>query len=319
MQREISLNTENKFLAILKKQFLLIFLIVIIITASLISDVFFTTTNLLNVLRQITIFGVIAFGLTFVLVTGNIDLTVGSVASLAVVMFVDLQKYNYVLAIVVPLVVGLIIGVLNGLIIGKLGVNSVISTLSMMLLIQGFAQLYTRSYVVYGDPASPLLFIGRGYLFKIPFPIILMVFMFLILYVFLHKTVTGKRMFATGGNETVANLYGIKIVRIKILAYIICAICSVIAAFILGGRIKDAGPEAGAIYLFDAITAVILGGTSLYGGKGGIYNTLIGVLIIGVLGNIFVLIGIEYYYQLFFKGIILIIAVWFDIFTRRES
>lgn len=317
--RAISLNTKRHFFDVIKKQILLFVLIALVIIASLVSDVFLTVDNLLNILRQVTIFGIISFGLTFVLLTGNIDLSVGSIVSLISVMFVDLQRYNPVLAVLACLVVGLAIGLFNGFIVGKLGVNSTISTLAMMILIQGLAMFYTKGYGIFVNFNSSLLFIGRGYVLHIPMPVIIFLFVLFISYILLQKTVLGKRIYATGGKEQVAILYGIKTSNIKMLVYVISGVCCVISAFILSARIGDARPEQGAIYLFDAITAVILGGTSLYGGKGGVINTLIGILIIGILGNFFVLIGIEYFYQLFFKGLILILAVWIDIRTRGEN
>jgi ribose/xylose/arabinose/galactoside ABC-type transport system permease subunit len=298
---------------------LLIILILILIAASFLSDVFFTVTNLLNILRQVSIFGIIAIGLTFVLISGNMDLTVGSIVSLSSVMFIHLQNYSYILAFFVTLITGSIIGFVSGYVVGKLGVNSVITTLAMMLLVQGLAMLYTKGYVVFADRESPLLFIGKGYIYGIPMPIIIFISVAFCSYIILRKTVLGKHIYATGGMEEAARLYGIKTVKTKILVFVISGICCVISSFILGTRLGSAHPEGGAIYLFDALVAVILGGTSLYGGKGHVGNTFIGILIIGVLANLFVLMGIEYYNQLFFKGLIMILAVWIDVRSKREE
>jgi ribose transport system permease protein len=312
----------SKVFSFLKKQVLLIVLILLIFIGWVTSDSFLTITNLLNILRQISVFGIISIGLTFVLISGNVDLSIGSIVSLtsvSIISFISTGNNYPLLGVIVTLIIGILLGLGTGFVVGRLGVNSVLATIAMMLFIQGLAMLYTRGYVVFADKESAMLFVGRGYFLNIPVPIIIFTFIILVSYIILGKTTLGKRIYATGGGEEVARLCGIKTTLIKILVFIISGFCCAIAGIILSTRLGSGHPEGGAIYLTDSLIAVILGGTSLYGGKGGVINTLFGVLIIGVLGNLFIFLGLEYYFQLFSKGLILIFAVWFDINSRRQE
>ncbi|MFC5589030.1 ribose ABC transporter permease [Sporosarcina soli] len=297
----------------------LIGLIVITILLTFLSDSFFTVNNLLNLLRQISINALIAFGMTFVVLTAGIDLSVGSLLALGSALTAGLlaSGMDPLLAIFLGLLIGLALGAVNGLIITKGKVAPFIATLATMTVFRGATLVYTDGKPITGLSDSTVFeMIGRGYLFGIPFPIIIMLIVFLILMFVLKSTVFGRQVYAVGGNEEAAILSGIKTDRVKIWVYSLTGMLSVLAGIILTSRLNSAQPTAGNMYELDAIAAVVIGGTSLMGGRGRIVGTLIGALIIGVIGNGLNLLNVSSFYQQIVKGGVILLAVLLDRRTK---
>lgn len=290
-----------------------LFLIVIVIT--ILNPSFMTTDNILNILRQVSISALIAFGMTFVILTGGIDLSVGSTLALtgAVAATMLASGIDPVLTILAALLLGAILGAVNGVIIAKGKVAPFIATLATMTIYRGLTLVYTDGRPV-SDLGNEITFqmLGKGYFFGIPVPVCTMILAFIALYVIMHKTTFGRRVYAVGGNEAASKLSGINVDRVKIAVYSLTGILAALSALILTSRLNSAQPTAGTSYELDAIAAVVLGGTSLTGGKGWIFGTLVGALIIGVLNNGLNLIGVSSFFQQVVKGIVILIAVLID-------
>ncbi|MFL4359224.1 ABC transporter permease subunit [Streptococcus uberis] len=294
----------------------LVALIGLMIVITIINPNFLTTNNLLNLLLQVTANGFIAFGMTFVILTGGIDLSVGSILALSSALTAGLiAKGTPVgIAILLALALGGIFGMLNGLLISYGKLAPFIVTLATMTIFRGATLVYSNGNPITGGLSDSFTFqfIGQGYIFGIPFPVILMFLVFLILYLLLHKTAFGKSVYAVGGNEKAAYISGIKLNNVKIVIYTLSGMMAAISGLIITSRLSSAQPTAGASYEMDAIAAVVLGGTSLSGGKGRILGTLIGALIIGGLNNGLNIIGVSAFWQQVVKGVVILIAVLLD-------
>ena len=276
---------------------------------------FISPTNLLNLLRQVSVNALIAFGMTFVIITGGIDLSVGSTLALSGALTAGILAAGVppIVAIFAGLLIGAALGLLNGIVITKGKVAPFIATLATMTIFRGLTLVYTEGNPITGfSDDFTFLFFGRGYLFGIPFPVVLMAIAFGILFVLLHKMTFGRKTFAIGGNENASYIAGIKSDRVKYTVYAISGMMSALAGLILTSRLNSAQPTAGTAYELDAIAAVVIGGTSLAGGKGRIVGTLIGALIIGTLNNGLNLLGVSSFYQQVVRGIVIIIAVLLD-------
>ncbi len=293
----------------------LIGLIIMVIFLGFMSDAFFTLDNILNLLRQISVNALIAFGMTFVILTAGIDLSVGSLLALGSALTAGLltSGMDPMLAVLLGLLIGLGLGAINGLIITKGKVAPFIATLATMTVYRGATLVYTDGMPVTGlSDSFAFEMIGGGYVFGIPFPVILMLAVFLILFFVLKKTVFGRQVYAVGGNEEVSVLSGIKADRVKIWVYSLTGMLSVLAGLILTSRLNSAQPTAGEMFELDAIAAVVIGGTSLMGGRGRITGTLIGALIIGVIDNGLNLMNVSSFYQQIVKGGVILLAVLLD-------
>ncbi|MBU7216305.1 ABC transporter permease subunit [Staphylococcus gallinarum] len=302
-------------LSYLEKVIPFIGLILLVIIISILNSAFLEPSNLFNLLRQVSINGLIAFGMTFVILTGGIDLSVGSTLALssALVAILMVSGVDGIIAIIIGCIFGAVLGAINGFLITLGKMAPFIATLATMTVFRGVTLVITD-----GNPITNLngsyafqLF-GRGYFIGIPVPAITMFITFIILYVILHKTIFGRQTYAMGGNEKAAFISGIKVNKLKVYIYGLAGLMSALAGAILTSRLNSAQPTAGMSYELDAIAAVVLGGTSLTGGKGRIVGTLIGVLIIGVLNNGLNLLGVSSFYQQVVKGVVIIIAVLID-------
>ena len=293
--------------------FLGLFLIITIIT--ILNPDFLSVSNLLNVLRQVSINAIIAFGMTFVILTGGIDLSVGSILALtgAVTAGMMAGGTDPILAMLLGLILGALLGAVNGVLIAKGNVAPFIATLATMTIYRGLTLVYTEGRPIsgFGDSLT-FQMLGKGYFLGIPVPVVTMLISFGILYFILKKTTFGRRVYAVGGNEEASKLSGIKTGRIKIYVYSLTGFLSALAALILTSRLNSAQPTAGQMFELDAIAAVVLGGTSLTGGRGWIVGTLIGALIIGVLNNGLNLIGVSSFFQQVVKGLVILFAVLID-------
>ncbi|SHH90269.1 ribose ABC transporter permease [Virgibacillus chiguensis] len=290
-------------------------LLLITIVLGVMSESFFTLNNILNLLRQVSVNALIAFGMTFVILTAGIDLSVGSILALGSALTAGLlaSGMDPILAICIGLLIGFLLGAVNGLIIAKGKVAPFIATLATMTIFRGATLVYTDGKPITGlSDSFSFEMIGKGYVFGIPFPAIIMVIVFLILVFILHNTVFGRQVYAIGGNEEASKLSGIKADRVKIGVYSLTGMLSVLAGIIITSRLDSAQPTAGTMYELDAIAAVVIGGTSLSGGKGRIVGTLIGALIIGVIDNGLNLLNVSSFYQQIVKGLVILLAVLLD-------
>ncbi|WP_249222139.1 MULTISPECIES: ribose ABC transporter permease [unclassified Planococcus (in: firmicutes)] len=293
--------------------FIGLILIIIIITA--INPSFLSMSNILNVLRQVSINALIAFGMTFVILTGGIDLSVGSILALtgAVTAGMMASGIDPILAMLLGLFLGAVLGAINGVIIAKGKVAPFIATLATMTIYRGLTLVYTEGRPISGlGDSMAFQMLGKGYFLGIPIPVVTMLISFGILYFILKKTTFGRRVYAVGGNEEASVLSGINADRIKIYVYSLVGALAALASLILTSRLNSAQPTAGQMFELDAIAAVVLGGTSLTGGRGWIVGTLIGALIIGVLNNGLNLIGVSSFFQQVVKGAVILLAVLLD-------
>ena len=274
---------------------------------SIISPYFLTISNILNVLRQVSIVGIVSVGMTYVIITGGIDLSVGSVLALsAVVTAVFLkQGINIFLAIIIGIIVGAVCGFFSGILITtRINMPPFIATLAMMSVARGFSLVITAGRPIYGLPEQ-FGFIAEGYVFGIPVPIIIMICIYIIGYLYLSCVRNGVYYYAVGGNQEAARVAGVNIKKVKLSAYIISGIAAAIGGVILSSRLISIEPLAGLGYELDAIAAVVIGGTNLYGGEGSLIGTFIGAVIMGVLRNGLNLLNVSAYWQQVVIGIVI--------------
>ncbi|WP_163858879.1 ABC transporter permease [Paenibacillus elgii] len=288
-------------------------LALIVVVLSVINSDFLTVTNIFNVLRQISINALIAFGMTFVILTGGIDLSVGAVLALSSAFTAGMMAsgMNPWLAVLIGLGCGAVFGAVNGLLVTKGKVAPFIATLATMTVYRGLTLVYTQGRPITGLHED-FAMVGKGYFLEIPMPIVWMVLTFIILFIILKYTTFGRRVYALGSNEEATWLSGINTSRIKIMVYSVSGLLAALSGIILTSRLNSAQPTAGTSYELDAIAAVVLGGTSLSGGRGWLVGTLIGAMIIGVLDNGLNLLNVSSFYQLVVKGAVILIAVLLD-------
>ncbi|MEX5399773.1 ribose ABC transporter permease [Proteus mirabilis] len=295
----------------------LIALLLLIVVVSTLSPNFFTLNNIFNILQQTSVNAIMAVGMTLVILTSGIDLSVGSLLALtgAVAASMVGADVNALVAVVGALALGAAIGGVTGVIIAKGKVQAFIATLVMMLLLRGVTRVYTDGSPIntgFSDNADLFSWFGIGRPFGIPTPIWLMMIVFLSAWYVLHHTRLGRYIYALGGNEAATRLSGISVDKIKIIVYALCGLLAALASVIEVARLSSAQPMAGNGYELDAIAAVVLGGTSLAGGKGRIMGTLIGALILGFLNNALNLLGISSNYQMIVKAVVILLAVLVD-------
>ena len=298
---------------------ILLAFIVVCILFGILTPVFFNPLNILNVIRQVSIIGVIAVGMTFVILLGGIDLSVGSVVAFTGIIAAGFQvKWggSLFLSIVIPLLIGGGIGFLNGFISTKGGLHPFIVTLGTMSIFRGATLLVAKGRPISGMSRS-FRFIGAGMIGPIPFPVILFLGSVIIAAIILRRTVFGRYIYAIGGNEEAALLSGIRVDRYKISAFTILGFLSALSGLILTSRLNSGELLAGEGYELDVIASVVIGGTSMMGGEGGVYGTLIGALLIGVISNGLNLLGVQPYWQMIVRGSIIILAVLMDKMKRR--
>lgn len=295
----------------------LIALIFLIVVVSFLNPNFFTVDNILNILRQTSVNAIIAVGMTLVILTAGIDLSVGSVLALCGAFAASMIALEVPVLIAVPtaLFAGAALGAISGIIIAKGKVQAFIATLVTMTLLRGVTMVYTDGRPIstgFTDTADAFAWFGTGYALGIPVPVWLMVIVFAAAWYLLNHTRFGRYVYALGGNESATRLSGINVDRVKIGVYAICGMLAALAGIIVTSRLSSAQPTAGMGYELDAIAAVVLGGTSLMGGKGRIMGTLIGALIIGFLNNALNLLDVSSYYQMIAKAVVILLAVLVD-------
>lgn len=313
----------------LQRYGIFIALVLMCLTLALISENFLSTRNILNVLRQTSINGILAIGMTFVILTRGIDLSVGSVvafsglvaasfATTAATGMVGSGPYPALLAIAAGLAVGMACGALSGVIVSRFNVPAFVATLGMLSAARGMALIYSG-----GRPIPSLTeefrWIGTGNIWGIPVPIFLLLGTFAVAHFVLTQTRFGRHVYAVGGNPHAAKVSGLPVRRIRFAVYVIAGGLAGLAGMVLAARTGSALPQAGIAYELDAIAAVVIGGTSLAGGVGRVTGTLIGALLIGVMNNGLDLMGVESYYQQVIKGILIVAAVMLDQSKNKQD
>jgi ribose transport system permease protein len=305
---------------VLRRFSVFIILLVICLIFAIGSGDFLTPSNLLNVALQTSIIAIVAIGMTFTILTAGIDLSVGSLMALCGALAAGLavrQGLGTYGGIGLALLAGVVLGAVNGLLIVKGGIPPFVATLAMMAVGRGLTLVYTQGRPIAGLEKN-FIFWGTGRLLSIPMPVILMVILAFIAFVVLRYTRFGLYVYATGGNEETTRLAGVSPDRIKLAVYVISGFTATLGGVLLTARLWSAQPNAAVGWELDAIAAPVLGGTSLFGGVGGIGGTLVGAFIIGVLSNGLNLMGVSSYYQQVIKGAVFILAVMLDLFTKRR-
>lgn len=314
---------QNKTLKnFLVEQKSLITLLVLIAIVSCLSDNFFTLNNFFNILQQTSINAIIAVGMTLVILTSGIDLAVGSIFALAGALTASMisSDISPFIAISASLIISALLGAFSGVIIAKGKLQAFIATLVMMLILRGVTQVYTKgSPISTGTNDNSEIFesIAFGRIFGIPVPILIMALVFIAAWYLLKYTRLGRYIYALGGNEAATRLSGINVDRVKIIVYALSGLLCALASTIEVSRLSSAQPTAGTGYEMDAIAAVVLGGTSMSGGRGKIIGTLIGALILGFLNNGLNMLGVDAYYQMIVKGVVILLAVLVDKKTNK--
>lgn len=313
-----TVKKENKLL----KNKPLIGLIIFGVIVSILNPRFLSTANLLNILRQTSINAIIAAGMTFVILTGGIDLSVGSILAICGAVSASMLAggINGYIVLIITIVLGTILGAVSGSFISYGKLQAFITTLVAMTLLRGATLVFTDGKPIsmgFGDNALLFDTIGGGYLFGIPVPIYIMIAVFAVCNYVLKNTKFGRYVFAVGGNEEATKLSGINVEKLKVKVYAISGGLAALAGIIITSRLGSAQPTAGTGYELDAIAAVVLGGTSLSGGIGSISGTITGALIIGVLGNALNLLDVSSYYQMMIKAIVILAAVLIDRKTHK--
>lgn len=293
---------------------LLLSLLLLCLALTFASDRFLTTSNLLNILRQASINGIISVGMMMVILTRGIDLSVGSILALATVIAADLlvnSDVSPLVAMVICITVGGLLGMVNGLLVSWLRIPPFIATLGMMTFARGAALFFTSGRPVTGLGAlgEGFRYLGSAVVFGIPVPIITAGIIFVSAFILLNHVPLGRYIYSLGNNEEAAYLSGLPVKRVLTFVYMTSGALAALAGVILVGRLNSAQPTAGALFEFDAIAAVVVGGTNFSGGEGTVWGTLVGVLIIAVLNNGLNLIGVSAFYQDIAKGLVIALAL----------
>lgn len=281
---------------------------------------FLTLENMSNVLRQVSVYAILAVGETFVILTGGIDLSVGSVLALCGAVSAGLaSSHPLMLALLAGILLGALIGAVQGTIIAKGNVPPFVATLGTMAIARSLTLVYTKGALISPLPQS-FQYLGSGHLIHplLSIPVLITLLIYILAHIVLSRTTFGRRVYAIGGNEEASRLSGVPVSRYKIYIYVISGLTAGLGGLVMTARLNCAHPQAGLGYELDAIAAVVIGGTSLMGGEGGVGGTLIGALIMGVLNNGLNLLEVNPFWQQTVVGSLIIIAVLLDRLRRRR-
>jgi ribose/xylose/arabinose/galactoside ABC-type transport system permease subunit len=278
---------------------------------------FFSWGNLVNLLRQVSINGIIASGMTIVMIAGGFDLSVGAMLALSGVLAIQFAKSNLFAGILIPIGVGALGGWLNGGLVSRFSINPLIATLGSRYLLYAAANLRTAGFIQYNEN-SAFLKLGRSSWLKVPTPALIFLGVAFLVHILLRYTIAGAALYAVGSNERAAFFSGLPSRRFRALSYVATGACAALAGVVLASRLGVAAPDAGEGYELEAIAAVVIGGTSMFGGSGSMRQTLVGVLLLGILSNLLVLAGQPYEIQRIATGVIIVLAVGVD-FHRRKN
>lgn len=304
---------------ILKQHGLLISFVILVLAVALFTPNFLTATNLINVLRQSAIIGLIAIGSTFVITGGGFDISVGSTLALCAALVLGFQQWMpWQLAVPLVIAIGGLIGFVNGWLTAKIGIVAIITTLGTMTILRGLTYIYTGGYPIVGQSES-FRVLGSGYIGPVPVPVFIFLLMVVVWQFVLKKTKLGRYTCAVGGNKESARLSGVPVDYYQIMTFVVGGIMAAMAAIIYASRLNSATPLAGQGYELDAIAATVIGGTSVAGGRGTVVGTLIGVLLLTIVNNMFNLLGVAVYIQYVIKGVIILTVVGVDSYSRKEK
>ncbi|MBI0103096.1 ABC transporter permease [Gilliamella sp. W8145] len=300
---------------------ILIALLLISIILSFASPVFLSQENMLSVLRQVSTNMCLALGMTLIIILGGIDLSVGSIVAMAgtlTVGFISIGEMGIVPAILLGLFIGTLCGAANGVAIAYTGIPPFIVTLAMMMIARGVGYIYSggQSIRIFDESFTS---IGTGYLGMIPYPVIYMLVFIVVMLVVVNRTRLGTYIYALGGNREAARLSGIAIKRVEIIVYTIAGFLAAFAGIVLAARMYSGQPSVAQGYEMDAIAACVLGGISMSGGIGRISGTILGVIVIGIINNGLNLLGVNSFWQLVAKGVIIFLAVYVDMLKRKKA
>ncbi|MFC9351643.1 ribose ABC transporter permease [Arthrobacter sp. NPDC057013] len=297
---------------------ILVVLIALVALMVVIAPNFASVNNLLNIARSISINAILAAGMTFVILAAGIDLSVGSILAVSGVASVmtGIAGLPAPVAILVGVLTGALAGLINGLLSSYLALAAFIVTLGTMTFLRGLAYTMTDGQPIVSNTLN-FRDIGNGYMAGIPVPVVIMIIVYVAAWFVLERTRYGRHVYAVGGNAEAARLAGINVKRVLTSVYVIAGVCAGLAGVIFSARVVSAQPTAGGGYELDAIAAVVLGGTSLVGGRGRIYGTLIGSIILGVLSTGLILMNVQFFTQLLIKGLVIILAVAIDSLKQR--
>lgn len=299
--------------------YMLIFIVIGLgVILSIISSNFLTPENLLNVLRQVAINGILAIGMTVVCLTGGIDLSVGSIVAFSGIIAAGLlrdKNYPVIVIVLIALIIGGLLGLYNGYFVAYWNAAPFVVTLSMMTIARGMTYVYSQGRPISNLPTE-FLAIGKGSILGIPAPTLILIAVFILAGLMLSKLKFGRYVYAVGGNENAAMVSGINVKKVKLMVYVLSGIACGIAAIILTARVSAGLPQAGESYELDAIAATVIGGTSLSGGRGRLWGTIVGAILLGIVNNGLDLMNVSSFYQQIVKGLIILGAILID--SKRD-
>lgn len=319
MKEQLVKNKAKKFR--LSEYAIYLVMVGLIIFFSIIADGFLSSTTFFNILRQVAVNGIVAVGMTMVIITGGIDISVGSLigaSSVGCAILMTVLHLHPVVAILLTILFGLLVGLCNGFFVYEVKIPPMIATLASMSILRGAAYILSNGLPVYDIPEN-FTILGQGYLGVIPIPVIIMTICFIIGYFVLEHTSFGRYIYGIGSNLEASRLSGINVRKIIYSVYGICGALAALAGVVYLSRVNSGQPKGGEGYEMDIITAVVLGGVSMTGGEGKITRVIAGLVIMGVLMTGMTMINIPDYYQRVVKGIVLLAAVSYDILSRRRT
>jgi ribose/xylose/arabinose/galactoside ABC-type transport system permease subunit len=290
----------------------LLILVLMVLVLSLATSKFATPGNILNILKQVSVMATISCGLTLVVISGALDLSVGSMFSLLGVVAVSLQTRSVTAAILGTILLAIVLGLFNGFVVSAFDVNSIIVTLGSLSIFSGIGLLYSNGGLMLAKPNTPYSLITKGEFAGVPINVFIFIVIAIIYQFVLRKTSFGRKLVYVGTNQNAARIAGIRVGMVRGLAFVISGFSVAIASIILSARLLSASPTSGVGFEFDAVTAVVIGGVSLQGGKGSILNTIVGVLLLAVIINALTLYNVPFAFQNIVKGLLIVVAVAFD-------
>lgn len=298
--------------------------LILIVVLMLLKPGFLSISNFTNVMRQISMVGILAVGVFFVMVGGGIDISCGATVGLTGVLFaMFIVNFNIppALAFLLTLCVGLVVGLINGILVTRFTIPAMIATLGTQSIARGFTYVITGAYPISGLPQS-VSFLGRGYIFGLkwmPWPVFILLVIAIVAHFVAQKTKFGRSVYAVGGNTEAAYLSGIKEKQVRVITYVVLGILSAIAGAILTSRMDSGQPNGGLAWEFEAVTAAVIGGVSITGGRGKVFGALLGAMLIGLLTNGMTMLDINSYIQQMVKGTVLVLAIGFDIYSVNKK
>jgi len=300
----------------------LVVLVLLVVTFSSLTPLFFTGNNFAILSKHVALSAILAIGMTFTILTGGIDLSVGSVAGLSGIIAGYVISHNHggtIASILAAIAVALVVGLVNGILVVRAGVAPFIATLGTLYMARGAALLTSsgRTFPNLASKSKAFAIIGQGSLLHIPIPVCLMLLLYCLAAFIASHTPLGRHIYAVGGNERAARLAGIEVSRVKVFTYLASAFCAALVGIIIASQLDAAHPATGESFELNAIAAVVLGGTSLSGGRGSITGSLLGAFVIGVLADGLVMLGISEFWQIAIKGAVIVLAVAIDQFQMR--